>query len=148
MWSAVRYIFFPLVCVIFVSCFQNKPKDKSDGKNDINELLQMQAVAWNQGNIKGFMAGYDHSDSLQFITRRGRTMGWQSVLDNYIKHYPTKKEMGELHFKNLVIKQLSDSLAQAYGNWELKKDSAVGGNFSLILKNKPEGWKIIIDHTW
>ena len=56
--------------------------------------------------------------------------------------------MGHLNFKNLIVKNLSDSLAQVYGNWELLKDSAVGGNFSLIMKHQPQGWKISIDHTW
>ncbi|MFM9944330.1 MAG: DUF4440 domain-containing protein [Bacteroidia bacterium] len=131
-----------------MSCIRDNSKNYTDPNPVIFEVLNNQTTAWNRADIKGFMDGYEKSDSLQFITRKGRTLGWQSVYDNYVKHYPTKKEMGELHFKNLIIKNLSDSLAQVYGNWELMKDSAVGGNFSLIMKNKPEGWKIVIDHTW
>ena len=136
------------ICLLLLACVQNKSVKKATNEPEIFRLLNTQAAAWNNGDIKGFMEGYEKSDSLQFITRRGRTLGWQNVLDNYTKHYPSKKEMGHLNFKNLIVKNLSDSLAQVYGNWELLKDSTVGGNFSLIMKHQPQGWKIIIDHTW
>jgi hypothetical protein len=132
----------------FSSCIKDSKNKPNSFNNNIEDVLNNQMHSWNKGDIKGFMEGYEKSDSLQFITRKGRTMGWQSVSDNYTKHYPSTKEMGHLNFKNLIVKNLSDSLAQVYGNWELLKDSTVGGNFSLVLKHKPEGWKIIIDHTW
>lgn len=144
-----KHIYFiGTICLVLMSCIKDKSKGNTTRITEIYKVLTMQTEAWNNADIKGFMAGYENSDSLQFITRKGRTLGWKNVYDNYTKHYPTKKEMGELNFKNIIIKDLSDSLAQVYGNWELMKDSVVGGNFSLILKNKPEGWKIIIDHTW
>lgn len=141
-------LFLSSICFALVSCRQTSSSAQSAIDPEIYKVLNAQSEAWNKGDIKGFMEGYEKSDSLQFITQRGRTLGWKNVLDNYTKHYPTTKEMGHLNFKNLIVKNLSDSLAQVYGNWELLKDSTVGGNFSLILKNKPKGWKIIIDHTW
>lgn len=137
-----------ITLLLFSSCIKDSKNKPNSFKSNIEGVLNKQMLSWNKGDIKGFMEGYEKSDSLQFITRKGRTMGWQRVLDNYTKHYPTTKEMGHLNFKNLIVKNLSDSLAQVYGNWELLKDSTVGGNFSLVLKHKPEGWKIIIDHTW
>ena len=136
------------ICLLLLACVQNKTNKDAANDPEILKLLDTQAMAWNNGDIKSFMEGYEKSDSLQFITRRGRTLGWQNVLDNYTKHYPSKKEMGHLNFKNLIVKNLSNSLAQVYGKWELLKDSTVGGNFSLIMKHQPQGWKIIIDHTW
>jgi hypothetical protein len=141
-------LFLSIVCFGLVACRQTASTTQSTIDPEIYKVLTAQVEAWNKGDIKGFMEGYEKSDSLQFITRKGRTMGWQRVSDNYTKHYPTTKEMGHLNFKNLIVKNLSHSLAQVYGNWELLKDSTVGGNFSLMLKHKPEGWKIIIDHTW
>ena len=118
------------------------------GESEILKVLKSQTDEWNKGNIEGFMIGYDNSDSMQFITQRGRTTGWKNVFNRYSKSYPNKAAMGQLSFENLIITPLSDSLSQVYGNWVVKKDSIISGNFSLILKNKPEGWKIIIDHTW
>jgi hypothetical protein len=139
------------ICLLLVSCIDNKNQNEKvdlNHKAEVLKVLQYQSNAWNDGNIRGFMEGYLKSDSLQFISGRGRTLGWQKVYDNYLRHYPTKKEMGHLTFKNLICKDLSDSLMQVYGNWELERDSSVGGNFSLIMKYQDSEWKIIIDHTW
>lgn len=136
-----------LFCVLFnFSC--HTPEYKNSGKTEILQVLKSQTNEWNKGNIPGFMLGYDNSDSMQFITQRGRTTGYKNVLNRYSKSYPNKAAMGQLSFENLIITPLSDSLSQVYGNWVVKKDTVISGNFSLILKNKPEGWKIIIDHTW
>ncbi len=134
--------------LLFMSCIQDNRNLKTPNSDEIYSVLTHQTDAWNKGDINGFMQGYEKSDSLQFITRKGRTLGWQKVFDNYKKNYPTKKEMGELHFKNMLIKPLSDSIAQVYGNWEVKSDTIHSGNFSLIMKLKTEGWRIVIDHTW
>ena len=136
------------ILLIFMSCKTDIGKGESNRKEEIITVLDLQAEAWNKGDIASFMKGYEKSDSLQFITKRGRTLGWTQVFTNYSKHYPTQKEMGKLYFENLIITDLSDSLSQVYGNWKLDKDSIVGGNFSLIMKLKNKEWKIIIDHTW
>lgn len=138
--------FLPIFLLLLFSC-----QTSTHSANDTSEILQVlnsQTDQWNQGNIPGFMQGYDNSDSMQFITQRGRTTGWKNVLAKYAKNYPNKAAMGQLSFENLIITPLSDSLSQVYGNWVVKKDSTISGNFSLILKHKPEGWRIIIDHTW
>lgn len=136
------------ILILLFSCDSKNVSTQKDSTIDIAAVLDSQVVAWNKADLKGFMAGYEKSDSLQFITKRGRTLGWEKVYNSYISHYPTKKEMGTLHFKNLIIKPMSDSLAQVYGNWLLVKDTNAEGNFSLIMKRKRDGWKIIVDHTW
>ncbi|MCB9250972.1 MAG: nuclear transport factor 2 family protein [Flavobacteriales bacterium] len=123
-------------------------KQNKDTYGEIVSVLNAQASSWNRGDISSFMEGYENSDSLQFITKKGKTMGWNNLKSRYEKAYPGKKEMGTLKFDKLNVKSLSSDLAQVYGNWQLKTDSVFGGSFSLILKRTDEGWKIIIDHTW
>jgi len=137
-----------LILIILSSCTPaSKPKSSSE-ISEIQSVLQKQTLDWNEGSIPKFMQGYDQSDSLQFITKRGRTVGWQNVLNLYMASYPNQKEMGKLQFKNLIITNLDLNLAQVYGNWEVTKDSIIQGNFSLIMKKKSDAWKITIDHTW
>jgi hypothetical protein len=147
--TRVNYYFtFFLLYTLLLGC-QNTPSINHEEQNSaITAMLQQQVKDWNSGDIPKFMDGYEKSDSLQFITPKGRTTGWQQVKDRYLKSYPDKAHMGTLAFKNLNIKNLSDSVAQVYGNWELQKDSVVGGHFSLIVKGQHKNWKIIIDHTW
>ena len=143
-----QYSVIGVFILFFMSCIKDNQKLKPLFQEEIYTVLINQTNAWNKGDINGFMQGYEKSDSLQFITRKGRTVGWLKVYDSYKKNYPTKKEMGELHFKNMLINPLCDSIVQVYGNWEVKSDTIHSGNFSLIMKLKNNGWRIVIDYTW
>jgi len=120
----------------------------SDGSvNEVLNHMKMQEKAWNEGDIKGFMNYYWKSDSLKFIGSKGITYGWQKTLDNYIKSYPTKNDMGILTFTIVEGTQLSEKSIYVIGKWELKKDKPVGGYFTLLWKLIDDKWVIVADHT-
>jgi hypothetical protein len=117
----------------------------------IFKVINEQLVAWNQGDMNGYMQGYWNSDSLQFITSKGVTLGYQQVLSNYVKSYPTKEKMGNLSFENLTAKFLDplEQVAQVTGKWKvLHEDKTSEGTFSLIVKFFGTEPRIIIDHTF
>lgn len=114
----------------------------------IIQVMKNQEVAWNQGDLPGFMEGYWRSDSLQFIGSRGVTHGWDTTLHNYQKSYPTSEKMGRLTFSELRVKPLGRRFALVTGHWALaRKEDAPGGIFTLIFQKFKNGWKIISDHT-
>ena len=46
------------------------------------------------------------------------------------------------------VNSLAVDSAFAVGKWHLDRDSGpVGGVFSLVFRQFPEGWRIIADHT-
>ncbi|MEO6872842.1 MAG: hypothetical protein ABI233_11560 [Chthoniobacterales bacterium] len=47
----------------------------------IQAVLGAQAVAWNRGDIDGFMSGYARSPKTTFISGDEVTLGWQTVRD-------------------------------------------------------------------
>lgn len=117
----------------------------------IYKVINDQLIAWNKGDMQGYMQGYWNSDSLQFITSKGVTYGYNQVLSNYLKSYPTKEKMGELSFENLRIKFLDplEQVAQVTGKWKvLHEDKTSEGTFSLIVKFFGSEPRIIIDHTF
>ena len=74
----------------------------------IRQVLDEQAVAWNQADLEGFMKGYWKSDKLTFISGGEKTAGWQATLERYRKKYQGEgKEMGKLSFDELEIELLS-----------------------------------------
>lgn len=94
------------------------------------------------------MEPYWHSDSLQFIGKRGITHGWQATLDNYKKGYPDRAAMGTLQFTNLSIDVLSDSSAYVIGKWELFRTAdTLSGHYSLLWKKMGDKWQIVADHS-
>lgn len=116
--------------------------------NDIKALMKAQSEAWNAGDITAFMEGYWKSDQLRFASGGTVTYGWTGTLENYQKTYPTSEAMGKLTFSALEIRVLSDTFALAFGRWDLGREGLdIGGLFTLLLEKRPEGWRIVADHT-
>jgi beta-aspartyl-peptidase (threonine type) len=128
---------------------QTKPAADAEAMKAIRKVLDDQVVAWNKGDLKGFMAGYWQSPELSFFSGKDKTRGWQATLERYQRRYQAEgKEMGKLTFRELEIGVLGPESAWVRGRWQLvlSKDT-VGGLFTLIFKRFPEGWRIVHDHT-
>lgn len=115
---------------------------------EVRAVLTAQVEAWNQGDITGYMAGYWKSDSTVFLSDGSIIHGFDEVADRYAKRYATREQMGTLSFEELQVRMLSKSVAVAHGIWRLKRMSdEPWGRFTLIVEKKPEGWRIVHDHT-
>jgi len=116
----------------------------------IRTVLESQQAAWNRGDIAAFMSGYDASESTLFVGAT-ITRGYQRVLDNYRRRYPTKQKMGQLAFSGLEVHLLEAQHALVIGKWRLDRPADAGGDaggiFTLLFKKTTAGWKIIVDHT-
>ena len=78
------------------------------------------------------------------------TRGWQPTLDRYRRRYQSAgSEMGKLRFDDLQITVLDLDSAFVRGRWRLTLSNGKqpGGLFTLIFRRKPEGWRIVHDHT-
>lgn len=114
----------------------------------IEEVLQRQRSDWNAGDLLGFMDGY--SDSVCFLSKKGRTCGKAQVTAQYIRSYPDSNAMGKLRFDDLEILPDGDH-AWCTGRWELvrgTKGDTLGGGFSLYWQRENGDWKILRDHTY
>lgn len=121
---------------------------QSSALKSIRDVLQKQEVAWNAGDIKSFMEGYWHSDSLLFIGKSGPKYGWQNTLDNYIKSYPDVTAMGKLSFDILKIEVVGKKSAFVVGKWHLQRSMGdLGGCFTLFWKKMDGHWLIVADHS-
>jgi beta-aspartyl-peptidase (threonine type) len=120
-----------------------------DPKKAIQKVLDDQVVAWNKGDLEGFMQGYWQSPELSFFSGGNKTAGWQATLERYRKKYQGEgKEMGKLAFRELSIELLGADHAVVKGRWQLKlKNETVSGLFTLICRNLKDGWRIVHDHT-
>jgi uncharacterized protein (TIGR02246 family) len=116
----------------------------------IRHLLDQQTIDWNHGNVEAFMKGYDDSPKTTFVGQKVE-YGYANILARYRKLYTTPAAMGKLTFTHLAIRVLDANYAIATGNFHLDRTAAGGGNadgiFSLLFKNEPQGWKIILDHS-
>ena len=128
-----------LICII--------PLTAKAQKSDILNVINEQAMAWNKGDLEGFMKGYWEHDSLRFIGKKGITYGWKPVLENYQKTYGSKEKMVMLDFNEINIQLLSKNSAFVVGHWKVTADVVQEGYFSLLFSKKDGKWVIVCDHT-
>lgn len=115
----------------------------------IRKVLDDQVVAWNKGDLPGFMAGYWNSKDLTFYSGKDKRQGWNETLDRYKNRYQGEgKEMGNLAFSKLEVQLLNTEFAIVKGRWfvEMKKQK-LDGLFTLVMRKTDKGWKIVHDHT-
>ena len=117
-------------------------------KQAIIKVLETQRIAWNNGDIDGFMQGYWKSDSLMFVGKEAPVYGWQKTLDRYKRSYPDRAAMGMLTFKVLKVELLDKTNAFMLGAWHLDREKdAPGGYFTLWFRKIKGVWVIVVDHT-
>lgn len=138
----IALLFFLLV----LSCSttsQNEEKVISE----IKEIMKKQVDSWNAASIEGFMEYYWKSEEFTFQSGNIRLKGWQKLLDRYKKNYSGENQ-GKLDFTDIDVKLLTKSQALVLGRWRvILPDTTKEGLFTLIVKNLPEGWRIIHDHS-
>lgn len=118
-----------------------------EDRTDIYLVLERQRMAWNDGDLADFMDGYARSDELVMAGGGEFRRGWQTVQDRYRASY-TPDTMGRLEFSDLEIRETGPDTALVLGRWRIERGpEATGGVFTLILERRPEGWRIVHDHT-
>jgi len=114
----------------------------------IRAVLDAQVAAWNDGSVRGFMEGYARTDSLRFASGGTVRRGWQAALDGYERGYPDAAAMGTLRFDILDVQVLAPDWALVFGRWRLQRtEDTPNGLFTLLFEKRPEGWRIVHDHT-
>ncbi|MEP6674602.1 MAG: DUF4440 domain-containing protein [Ferruginibacter sp.] len=137
---------FFIICIISLSAFSAKSQSKDE--TAIRNLLKDQTIAWNKGDIDGFMHGYWENDSLMFIGKSGITYGWQNTLNNYKKSYPDASAMGKLDFGIIEVKRLSAIYFYVVGKWHLKRSAGdLNGYYNLLFRKVKSLWVIVADHS-
>ena len=114
------------------------------------KVLLAQEKAWNNGDIDGFAKGYKNSPDTLFLSGT-LNRGYDGMVANYHREYPTKAAMGTLTFSELEVHPLDERFAVCLGKYHLERGKKEGGNaigvFSLVLEKTEQGWKIVVDHT-
>ena len=116
-------------------------------EEEIIDLIRTQELAWNSGDLAGFMQPYWHSEKLTFQSGNRRLNGWQSLHDMYRTNYAGNK-MGRLTFTDLAVNRLAGDVVMILGRWKVEADGQIKeGLFTLIWKKIDGSWKIIHDHS-
>jgi uncharacterized protein (TIGR02246 family) len=124
------------------------PLVSGPAEDAVRQVLEEQAAAWNQGDVRRFVRTYDEA---AVMAGAPPTRGRAAILERYQKRYANREQMGTLTFSGLEIQVLSGEYASVLGRWHLARSAAAGGEaggiFTLLVKRTAAGWKIVLDHT-
>jgi ketosteroid isomerase-like protein len=115
----------------------------------IAAVIAGQRDAWNRGDLAGYMDGYARTDALVFTSGGNVRRGWQAAFDHYQARYGKDPAgMGTLDLDVDSIDPVGADGAVVLGTWRLRGVAAAGsGVFTLVFERRPEGWRIVHDHT-
>ena len=139
-----------LIAAFLVACSQlAKPKfDAKAEEEAIRAMLNAGQIAWNNGDIDVFMEGFWKSDSLQFISPRGVSHGWEATRDNYKKGYPDRSSMGTVSYEVLELTLMSPSVfvisCQYHITQEIGKREGI---FTAVFRKINGKWLVVHYHT-
>lgn len=141
-----------LLVLALIACAAAPPHARPSAADDraaITAVINDQSAAWNRGDLTGYMAGYARTPALIFTSGGKVRRGWQAAFDAYHARYASDpKAMGTLVFQIDAVDPVGADGAVVLGRWELTGSPHPGhGVFSLVLERRPEGWRIIHDHT-
>jgi ketosteroid isomerase-like protein len=111
--------------------------------------LERSALDWNRGDLDGFLSDYAPESTTTFIDGRRAREGMGFIRENYAPRFSPGASRDSLHFEELKVRGLSPTLALVTARFILQRGSEVtaSGPFTLVMERRPEGWKILHDHS-
>jgi ketosteroid isomerase-like protein len=151
--NRIAFSIFGFALLVFaLSSFNRQSTENQDSTSDykaINEVLDQQLKAWNDGSVDGFMEGYLKSDSTLFMSMNGPQYGWEKLRQMYHKSFPNREKMGNLTFEIERFHSLEGKSYLVIGRWVVdQKTAEKSGYFTLLFKWIDSRWQIVMDHTF
>lgn len=119
-----------------------------DASAELIKLMDEATVAWNKGNLDGYMALYSPKATMMMPTGRA---GLASIRELYVKYYfEGAKAKQDLGYSNYEVTMLGKDNALLTGVFTLKANDKLKerkGTFTVIFTREKDGWKILHDHS-
>jgi uncharacterized protein (TIGR02246 family) len=128
------------------------PTPRPDAATLTKELaaqLERGAGDWNRGDLEGFLSDYAPDSSTTFVDGRRARHGFDFIRRNYEPWFAPNARRDSLRFEAVEARSLSPTLALVTARYILHRSDSTtsSGPFTLVMERRPDGWKILHDHT-
>jgi len=124
------------------------PAPAADAHARIEAVMGASAAAWNAGQLDRFVAVY--AEDAVYIGKDGLVSGRRAIADRYRPSFANgTNERGRLSFRTLGWRTVGPAHELMYARWTLSRADGSGetGMTTLLFERRPEGWRIITDHS-
>ncbi len=107
------------------------------------------AEAWNRGDLDGFIGDYTADSMTTFMSGGHLYRGFAWIRDHYAPTFAPGVVRDSLRFEEFAVRPLGPGRALVTARFVLARGGRVtaSGPFTLVMEYRPEGWKILHDHT-
>jgi ketosteroid isomerase-like protein len=118
-------------------------------RQQIVTQLERAASDWNRGDLQGFLSDYAPDSATTFMDGRRARHGFDFIRENYARWFAPGARRDSLRFEEIEVRPLGASHALVTARFILERSGAVtsSGPFTLVMERRPEGWKILHDHS-
>ena len=115
----------------------------------ITAQLERSAADWNRGDLDGFMSDYAPESTTTYVDGRRSRAGFDYIRGVYAPRFEPGAQRDSLHFEEIEVRPLSPSLALVTARFILQRGPEItaSGPFTLVMQQRPQGWKILHDHS-
>lgn len=115
----------------------------------LHAALDSSAVAWNRGDLSGFLATYRRDSTVTYVGGSGLRRGFREIRERYAPLFREGAARDSLRFTGLDTRLLTDRHALTTGRYVLHRgeDVTSTGMFSLVWVRSGDGWRIVHDHS-
>lgn len=123
--------------------------DRTVLTQQITAQLGRAATDWNRGDLNGFLSDYAAESTTTFVDGRRARHGIDFIRQRYAPRFVPGASRDSLRFEEIEARPLSPTLALVTARFLLHRGNQISasGPFSLVMERRPEGWKILHDHS-
>lgn len=115
---------------------------------EVMAAMEASGAGWNANDLDRFMAVY--ANDAIMVTSKGLLSGKAAIADKYRPSFAAGgNTRGKLRFEGLAYRTLSKVHALLFARWILTTadGKTESGYTTLTFERRPEGWRIISDHS-
>lgn len=123
---------------------------RDSAAREIAIMMQASAMAWNRGDLDGFVNYYEPGTSTTYIGRTGVVRGRAAIRAVYAPRFAPGGVRDSLSFEDTEIDLLAPGVANVISWYRLTRgDSTTArGPTSLVMRHDADGqWRIVHDHS-
>lgn len=104
------------------------------------------AAGWNAGDLGRFLRVY--ADDATYVTAKGLVRGKPAIAATYRRSFVAGgNARGRLSFTEASFRPIDPAHLLLWARWTLTGTAVETGMTSLLFERRPEGWRIVADHS-
>jgi ketosteroid isomerase-like protein len=116
---------------------------------DFQAQFSNEAAAWNRGDLDTFMSDYAPGDLPTYVARGHLVRGFDVIRSHYAPSFAPGARRDSLRIEEMQVRPITDRFVLLTARYILFRgdSTTASGPFTLLMERRPDGWKILHDHS-